>query len=402
MKRRACRSLVAVAALAVLASCGKKGPPLAPLRLAPDAAAEFTARRLGANVHLRFLVPTQNVGAQGPLDIDRVEIYAASVAPGEAAPPNRDFLTPTYLVGTIAVRPPAATEPEEPAAAEQPPAGAAPDTRPSPGDPATFVEPLTTEMLNPAPAATRPAVPPPAGATTPALPAAAAAPAYATRIYAVRGVSRGGRPGAPSARLAVPLIDLPPPPAGVTARHGETAFTVEWTPPVLEVAAAPVAYNVYRAESPAVPLNATPTTAVSLEAPGVEFGAERCFSVRTVQQVGGVSIESEPSAPACVTPADVFAPAAPTGLTGVARDGQIALIWNANTEKDLAGYLVLRAEAPGETLQPLTPAPIRDTAYRDTSVTPGVRYVYAIVAIDSATPPNRSPESRREEVTAVQ
>ena len=70
------------------------------------------------------------------------------------------------------------------------------------------------------------------------------------------------------------------------------------------------------------------------------------------------------------------------------------LIWDANTESDLGGYLILRGEAPGDTLQPLTPQPIHDTSFRDTTVRPGVRYVYAIVAVDRATPPNRSQPAR--------
>lgn len=78
----------------------------------------------------------------------------------------------------------------------------------------------------------------------------------------------------------------------------------------------------------------------------------------------------------------------------------ISLIWDANTEPDLAGYIVLRGEAPGDTLQPLTPKPIRETTFRDTTVKPGVRYVYAIVAVDNATPPNRSVPSVRVEETA--
>jgi hypothetical protein len=76
----------------------------------------------------------------------------------------------------------------------------------------------------------------------------------------------------------------------------------------------------------------------------------------------------------------------------------ISLIWNANTEADLAGYVVLRGEAPGDTLQPLTPSPIKETTFRDTTVKPGMRYVYAIVAVDTAG--NRSGESLRVEDTA--
>ena len=71
----------------------------------------------------------------------------------------------------------------------------------------------------------------------------------------------------------------------------------------------------------------------------------------------------------------------------------INLSWDANTEPDLAGYVVLRGEAPGDTLQPLTPAPITATSYEDKTVQPGVRYVYAIVAIDKATPPISAPPS---------
>ena len=67
---------------------------------------------------------------------------------------------------------------------------------------------------------------------------------------------------------------------------------------------------------------------------------------------------------------------------------------------DLDGYLVLRGDAPGDTLLPLTPQPIKDASYRDATVKPGVRYVYAVVAVDTAAPRNQSPPSAREEVTA--
>jgi hypothetical protein len=61
----------------------------------------------------------------------------------------------------------------------------------------------------------------------------------------------------------------------------------------------------------------------------------------------------------------------------------------------------LRGEAGGDTLQPLTPAPITEARYRDAAVTPGVRYVYAVVAVDNRFPvPNVSAPSERAEETA--
>ncbi|MBA3232232.1 MAG: hypothetical protein H0T05_05375 [Acidobacteria bacterium] len=395
MSQRVLASLLVAAALTGAIACGKKGPPLAPLRPVPDVPTTVTASRFGPDVHLRFVVPAQNVGVAGQVEIDRVEIYAASVAAGAPAPPNREFLTPKFLVGTVDVRPPDAPG--------KPLVDPAVETRPAPGEPATFVEPLTTEMLNP------PVAPPPAGApivpgAAPALPPAAATPpaAYATRIYSVRGVTSRGRPGNPSPRITVPLVDPPPPPAAVTVDFTASDFVVSWIPPVAEMDGAALLFNLYRAEAPSTALTPAPVATPTADVPGVEFGTERCFAVRSVLRVAAIAVESEASAPVCVTPRDVFPPAAPTGLTGVASPGGIAIIWDPNAEADLAGYLVLRGEAAGDTLQLLTPEPILETSYRDTTVTPGVRYVYVVVAVDRATPPNRSAHSTRVEVTAAQ
>ena len=162
----------------------------------------------------------------------------------------------------------------------------------------------------------------------------------------------------------------------------------------------PLAFNVYRREDDAAPLNPSPLPDVKFEIGGVEYGKEQCFVVRTVQAIDKVTLESAPSAPACLTPLDKFPPAAPTGLRAVAEDGAVSLVWDRSSESDLGGYLVLRGEAPGDTLQPLTPEPVKDASYRDTTVTPGVRYVFAVVAVDTATPRNSSAPSAREEVTA--
>ena len=149
-----------------------------------------------------------------------------------------------------------------------------------------------------------------------------------------------------------------------------------------------------------VPLNEKPLETTNFVHDGAEPGKEQCFIVRSVAPVGTAFIESEPSDPICVTPRDTFPPAAPKNLQAVGSAGVINLIWDANKEPDLAGYLVLRGEAPGDTLQPLAPQPIKDTRYQDRSIRPGVTYVYAIVAVDRATPPNRSAASNRVQETA--
>ena len=79
----------------------------------------------------------------------------------------------------------------------------------------------------------------------------------------------------------------------------------------------------------------------------------------------------------------------------------ISLLWEPNGEADLGGYLVLRGRAGDATLQVLTQAPVMGERYEDRDVMPGVRYVYAVQAVDTHQPnPNVSDPSNRVEETA--
>jgi hypothetical protein len=123
----------------------------------------------------------------------------------------------------------------------------------------------------------------------------------------------------------------------------------------------------------------------------VEFGVEKCFVVRGVRQRGAVSLESASVGPRCETPKDTFGPAAPTGLAHVVGPDAVTLVWNAVTAPDLDGYMVLRATGASETLQELTPRPITPLQFSDTTARAGRRYVYYVVAVDTAG--NRGPRS---------
>jgi hypothetical protein len=447
------RRLVIIAVAAFAIACGRKGPPLPPLHLVPNAPANVAISRVGSDAQLRFDVPSTNQNGPGTVAIDRIEVFAATVAPGAVRPANRELLTAKYRIATIAIKPP-------PVEGEAAPAetGSTPDTRPSPGERTTYVETLTDQILEPvftklaptppaataagaagtsptaAPASTAagqtmpiPAVPelPAAIPAVPQLPDAVggippvpslpepvtslvaplpgvampapAAPAYAARIYTVRGVTKGGRPGPPSTRVELPLIDPPAPPPSPQATATESSIVLSW--PAETPSSGAIAYNIYKAGAND-PINPAPVADGKYDRTGVTFGTEECFTVRAVRKIGAVTLESGPSAAACLTPRDTFAPASPKGLSIVAGTGTMNLGWDANTEPDLAGYLILRGEAPGDTLQPLTPAPITATSYEDKTVKPGVRYVYAIVAVDKASPPNRSAPSARVEETA--
>jgi hypothetical protein len=174
--------------------------------------------------------------------------------------------------------------------------------------------------------------------------------------------------------------------AGEMGAGGATAAT--------DAASAPVART-----APIAPLNATLLTSSTFDDPRVEFGVERCYVVRRVEMAGAVAIESAPSNPNCVSPVDTFPPAAPRSLAHIAGGNGVSLLWEANTEPDLAGYLVLRGEAPDDTLSLLTPTPITDTSFLDTTTRRGRTYFYQVVAVDRSTPPNQSAPSERVEET---
>jgi hypothetical protein len=174
-------------------------------------------------------------------------------------------------------------------------------------------------------------------------------------------------------------------------------------PPALRLAPPPsprFGYNVYEIRDgapPIAPLNSALLVVPAFSDPRVEFGSERCYVVRRVEMAGTVAIESPASPPACVTPVDTFAPTAPKSLVSVATGTAVSLIWEASSEPDLAGYLVLRGDAPGDKLAPLTQAPITETAYIDSSVRSNRSYVYEVVAVDKSG--NQSAASNRIEET---
>ena len=471
---RSRRGCILIALLLPLGAdaCGKKGPPLAPLRPVPARVSDVTARRLGQEVYVRFTIPSANQDLTAPADLERLEVYGLTVTGLTPGAPLGDDLLEEFatLVTTIEVRPPPdpvdaseAAPPEDVLASSQPV-----DERPSQGQSLTVVEVLTPELKVPVdvfrsdddPA---PAPPPSTAAAARPLVSPVLAPAPMPRTYVIVGVSQRGLRGAPSEPVRVSLVDPPPPPPAPDLYYNHRAVVaVEWTRPqgarrVQEAAVAPVLpsrvvgswpeplrYNLYEVTVdrgvPAVsstPLNANPVEAApflirrepvpvvapvsgviaaplidpsgapasgalaqTVSDPEIAFGAERCYVLRAVATEYGRAVESESSQPGCITLRDIYPPAPPRGLTAVGSETGISLIWDPNQDPDLAGYLVLRGEAPGETLQPLTPEPIRATTYHDADVREGVRYVYAVVAVDNATPPNTSDESDRAEEAA--
>ncbi len=444
--------------MCVSAACGQKGPPLAPFPRVPAQVGDLAALRMGDDVvYLSFTVPVANVDGRQPADIKAIEVYAVTATRPPETEAQRKVAT---LIATLPVRP---VVPELPAAKDGTPWPALPV---APGVDrgaiAVVKETLTPATRIPVelPLKEGAVVMAPATDTKPAArPLVAPAPIeLPRRHYFVVGVSPRGRTAVPSTPVPIPLDPASSAPGTPEVTYTESEMTITWTPspdartatfvplsPVVPTApatppadalpgsvtpAAPPAlapltakslgfnseattYRVY--DVPAAPpaddpgaltlpvsLTPQPLAVTALAIKGVGFGTERCFFVRPVDSVFGVVVQGPASPVKCVTPRDTFPPAAPKSLAAIGSAGVINLIWEPNSEPDLAGYLVLRGEAPGDKLQALTLLPITATNYRDTDVRPGVRYVYAVVAVDKTAPQNVSAQSNRAEETARQ
>jgi len=387
---------------------------------------DLTVTRMDDEVYARFTVPRQNVDNVGPADIARVELYAITADRALQGQDPDDVRERATLVASELVRPPLPPPPESKEGARIPALPPAPGV--DQGAVVVMREPLTAETRVPVDVPDvedrRPAVPTAGDVPRPlVLPAESAG---LQRYYFVIGVTRRGREGPASGFVPAPLGPTSSAPGRPEITVDEQSMTIRWAPaadargsteattadvlPSRPVVPGPPAttYDVYEVSKDPVALNASPSLptpltpapvgALEFSQTGITLGKQRCFVVRPVDIVSGIHVRGPSSSVACASFADTFLPGAPGKLGAVATSGMISLIWEPSAAKDLAGYLVLRGDSPDATLTPLMSEPIRETTYRDGSVRPDVRYVYAVVAVDTAG--NRSTESNRIEETA--
>jgi predicted small lipoprotein YifL len=392
-------AIFALSAVFSVVGCGKKGPPLAPLVKLPVPPADLAALRRGDTVDVSFTVPAVNTDGTRPANVASADVYAITTP--VTVPPLSDaaLLKLATKVGTVQVKAPA--DPNMTADADDPsdevdaPEGPGLDQ----GAVARLKEPLTRDMLTPV------VVPPDKHA--PVVPyARSGAPllgpqAVPVRTYIAFGTSARGRKGPLSKRIAVPLVPPPPPPSAAAITYNETAITLTWSPAAVAAAPPPegdvlpsrvvgaarptITYNVYDATNAAAMIKLTPTPLADPKYSDarVVWGEKRCYTIVAAETIDGAVIESEPPPPACETPLDTFPPAAPKELKAISGEGAINLIWEPNTERDLAGYIVLRGVEPAVTLQPITSEPIVEPSFTD-KVQPGIAYVYVVRAVDKA------------------
>lgn len=412
-----------LAAVLTLSACGKKGPPLPPLRSVPATTSDLSVRQRGAQLLLEFTYPTATPGGQALGGITSVEVWEA----------DRPFTAPSATPATTAT-PPAATGTAAavaPTAAEAPKADA-----PADGTQGTATTETTPTVAEPivAPGSVGAAVPPGPAATAPASPgspeaaaAAAAAPIVdpgppaldpreftlagkkiltlatadigaatlgdkvvltlpiaeaeaevTVRHFQIRTVGPLGDRSEPSNMTRIVPKKAPTPPVEIVATPKATGIDLSWKP--VEGA---LGYLVYRRDAAVKnygkPLQAVVAPAVAMTDATAQLGASYIYAVTTVSQRAPL-VESAIQSEREVRYADRYPPPPVTDLVALAEEGQVRLIWTGSEAADLAGYRVYRRE--GGDLRRLNVEPVATTEFTNTSVASGRTYVYRVVAVD--------------------
>lgn len=346
---------VALAAVGLVA-CGRKGPPVAPEQRVPQAVADLAAVVRESAIELTWTNPAQRVDRTPLRDLTRARVFRVDDAGG--LEPKAAMLVDGAIAGYTEI---ATVRLDAPAAALVV------------GHRVTLADGRSLT--------------------------------YGRRYtYVVVTTDSRGRTSPPSRRVSVTYIAAPEPPANVTAQPGEREARLAWRPPprLMDGAPAtgPLAYEVLRALAADTEL-----TSVATAPPGQQALTDRdlenertyYYAVRAVRTEGGTTAYSAPSARVAVTPRKMTPPSPPANLVAIPSASTVRLSWSPSPERDVAGYIVYRADARGLFVRVgSTPAPT--TTFIDRDVPRGT-YRYAVAAQDSASLPNQSRHSNEVTVT---
>jgi hypothetical protein len=393
-----------VALLASLPACGKKGDPQPPLPRAPQAVAGLAVAQRGRQLEVTYVAPRATVG-RVPLQALEVEVLRADregdfeqvaraqsrkAAPGEAVretvplpPPGTQVrlaararagghvsaLTP--IVTLTAQTPPAA--PSDLKAELKPKGVALTWTEPPGGIPPPIVKPSPSPSQAPPPSPPASPLASPSPSPTPTSPPASSSPS----------APAGSPPAATPAPDTAAASPMPPPSPSAPPTPAPSP-----TPPPPPSSG----YWVYRRDPGGAyeaPLARAPLQVAAFTDETVAPGQSFCYVARLVAATEPV-IESEPTSEVCLAVKDVAAPAAPTGVAALVRDGAVELSWSPSSEPDLAGYRVYRARE-GATPERVGEVGAGESAFRDATLPAGAPHFYTVTAVDAAG--NESPHS---------
>lgn len=187
-------------------------------------------------------------------------------------------------------------------------------------------------------------------------------------------------------------------PTNLTAAAADSQVTLSWLPAHLAPGSDPamgISYQVLRSLSGKDYAKiGEPQKGTSFVDRQVTNGRKYFYAVQTMTTYkdalaeGGVSKEVE------VTPVDLTPPQTPTGVVAVQTGEGIKIFWDKSESAEIGEYRVYRRAADKDSYELLAKVEPPHTLYLDATAVEGVRYYYAVTAVDQAASANESQKSR--------
>ena len=212
---------------------------------------------------------------------------------------------------------------------------------------------------------------------------------HGSASYAVEALNERGASAGLSNIVRVALTPAPPIPENLHLELLPEGVRLSWNTPA-EAIAYPTGFVVNRQshESPkdsvSISLSNRSSQAAYIDQK-IDWEKHYIYSMHSTMAADGFTTVSQETPAAEIFTHDTFPPAAPSGLQAVFSETSgrqfIDLTWNANTERDLAGYNVFRGRSPGNRSK-LNTQILQIPSFRDPSVLPGEAYYYSVTAVD--------------------
>ena len=316
--------------------CGKKAPPMPPLRNVPATTKDLKLSQQGRQIMLEMTYPATTVGGMVLGGIDSVELYLLTKPTTEGAPP------------------PTAEAPELEA------------------DGKLLLTLLGTELQS-AIVGDRIQFRLPVGDPNPddAL----------AQIYAVR-TSKGSELSAYSNRVTLVPQAPPAAPGDLAATPKAAGIEISWSP-----GENADAYDVFRRYSTergyGEPIARVGGSESKYFDRNVKYGERYIYSVRTVTGENP-EIASEPAGDREVDYDDRFPPRLPKNIVALPEQGSIRLRWDPSPDPDAVGYLVFRRDPGQSQFFQVTTDPIDGTELLDRGLASGLTFHYRLQVVDGA------------------
>lgn len=314
-------------------NCGKKGPPLPPILIAPEKVNDLSAHQVGKEIHLTFTLPSKNTNGSSPADINKIIVYRKVEDKQQAIlqidkEDFKNFLIENYFL--------------------------------------IIDKDIPEQFLN----------------------------GNKNIKYFVKLYSKKNKSSEASNMISVKLN--PPLEAIKNVKFLIKENIIEITWDYKKENKNKIYFNIYKGTEkdfkPIKPLNSKLLEEASYEDREVKEGNPYFYIIRAVKKE--INQESEDSPVVSAEYVDTYAPPSPSEIVAVPSANKIILNWQPVDCSDLDGYKIYRKSSKEATFILLTHNPIKDTYYEDNTIKPNEEYEYYITAVDKAKKTNESPPSK--------